>query len=250
MKHFRVDLHIHSLLSPCGDLDMCPRTIVNESLARGLDAIAVADHNATMQIAAVQRLAARCGLAVIPAVEITTREEAHMVAFFPTVEVAASFQNYLDSHIVRVENVPEKFGDQVWVDEHNNICGEVEWYLNSALDRSVDDIAARVKSLSGLVVAAHVDRASYSLIGQLGFISPALSLDALEYNSIPRMENILRSNGYLNRYTHYTASDAHFPHLIGTNPSWLNAEEPTFDELSQAFAARNGRSIVSCGKDM
>ena len=39
------DFHIHSCLSPCGDDDSTPNNIVNMALIKGLNVIAVSDHN-------------------------------------------------------------------------------------------------------------------------------------------------------------------------------------------------------------
>lgn len=247
MNRYKIDLHIHTLLSPCGDLDMSPEAIVESALRAGLDAIAVCDHNATQQAHAVKVAGERRGLTVFYGAELTSREEAHCVAILPDREAAARLQEWIDANIIKVDNVPEKFGDQVWIDCDENIEGEIEWYLNSAIDKSVEEIADKVHELGGLFIPAHIDRQANSLIGQLGFVSPMLPVDALEYN-FPEKLDKLKSGGhkYLAKHTCYTASDAHFPHLIGTNPSWLYAEALTFDELRRAMAGEGGRRIVSC----
>lgn len=246
MNRYLVDLHIHSLLSPCGDLDMSPAVIVDRALAAGLDAIAICDHNSTLQAQVVREVGKRKGLEVFLGTELTTREEVHCVVLLPDGDAAGRLQEWVDANLVKMPNVPEKFGDQVWVDAEEMIGGEVEWYLNSPMDKSVEEIADKAKELGGLFVPAHVDRQANSLIGQLGFISPMLPVDAVEYNFPDKVEH-LKSNGhkYLNKHMMYTASDAHFPHLIGTNPSWLYAEELSFDELRRAFAGEGDRRIVS-----
>ena len=64
MNRYKVDLHIHTCLSPCGSLDMSPQVIVETALSRGLDAIAVTDHNSTLQCPEVQALGKELGLKV------------------------------------------------------------------------------------------------------------------------------------------------------------------------------------------
>lgn len=236
---FRVDLHIHTLLSPCAGLDMSPQSIVLTALDRGLDAIAVTDHNHTAQTAVVERAGRAAGLRVFAGVELTTREEAHCIALFDNAAQAAQIQPFIDRYIVKIDNDPEKLGDQVWVDDRENIEGEVEWYLNMPIDRSVEQIAQEVKRLGGLFVPAHVERPSYSIIGQLGFIAPDLPVDAVEYNSAERYAALVAHNRYLGRYTAYTASDAHSLNLIGTRPSVLKADSLTLDSL--ATAMHNGQ---------
>lgn len=246
MKKHLVDLHIHSLLSPCGSLEMSPVVIVDKAVKAGLDAIALTDHNSLRQLRETARYGATRGLKVFIGVEITTREEAHCVAILPDMDAADALQTVIDEHIIKQQNNPEKLGDQVWVDADEQIEGEIEWYLNAPLALSVDAIAREVKHLNGLFVPAHVDRPSYSLIGQLGFIDPDLPVDALEFNSLERFTKITDKGGkYLRKYSAYSASDAHFPHLIGTNPSWLYGEELSFGELRRALAQQDGRKIIS-----
>lgn len=45
LRRLRADLHIHTCLSPCGELAMSPRAVVEAARAAGLDLIAVTDHN-------------------------------------------------------------------------------------------------------------------------------------------------------------------------------------------------------------
>ena len=170
MKEYRVDLHLHTCLSPCGSLEMSPQRIVETALERGLDAIAVTDHNSTLQCPEIQALGEERGLMVFAGAEVTTREEAHCVALFADDRTRAAFQMYLDDYLPPVPNDPERFGDQVWVNARNEIVGEAPYLLISALDRSVEQIAAVVHRLGGLFIAAHVERPSFSLISQLGFI--------------------------------------------------------------------------------
>ena len=246
MNRYLIDLHIHTLLSPCGDLEMSPEVIIRRAVETGLDAIAICDHNTMRQVETVRVVGERYGIRVFRGIELTTREEAHCVAILPDTESSERLQEWVDIHIIKVPNVPDKFGDQMWIDEDENIAGEVEWYLNSPIDKSVEEIASKIEELGGLFVPAHVDRQSNSLIGQLGFIPPSLPVSAIEYNFKDKVD-LLRSKGhkYLNKYNLYTASDAHFPHLIGTNPSWLYAQSRTFEELKKAFAGEDGRKIVS-----
>ncbi len=148
---------------------MSPAVIVETAQRQGLDAIAITDHNSTLQVDTIRSIGKRNGLMVYWGVEITTKEEVHCVALLPDGDAATELQKYIDAHIIKIPNDPEKLGDQIWVDEDENIGGEVEWYLNSPVDRSVEDIAEEVHRLEGLFIPAHVDREANSLIWQLGF---------------------------------------------------------------------------------
>lgn len=226
MKQYLADLHIHTCLSPCGSLEMSPSEIVRRSLAKGLDAIAITDHNTTLQCPEIQSLGERFGLRVFAGVEVTTREEAHCLVYFPTDESRKRFQRYLEEHLPPIPNDPERFGDQVWVNAEN-------------------EIAAQARKVDALFVAAHVERPSFSLISQLGFIDPCLSLDAIEYNNQQRYSKLLSIHGYLKEQTQYSASDAHYPEQIGTQPSIWQTEELTFDGLRKAFDQKDNHLIFA-----
>lgn len=224
---------------------MSPETIVGTALERGLDAIAITDHNSTLQCRIVQELGQEAGLAVIAGAEVTTREEAHCLALFGEEDSRAAFQCYLEAHLPPVSNDPDRFGDQVYVNRRNEIVGEVPYLLLSALDQRVDQVAACVRRLGGLFVAAHVERPSFSLVSQLGFLSPDMQLDAIEYTDCQRFARLSASHKYLSSYTCYSSSDAHYPQQIGTNPSVWQAEDIRFGNLRMAFAQVNGHAIFS-----
>lgn len=245
MRQYLADLHIHSCLSPCGSLEMSPSEIVRRSLAKGLDAIAITDHNTTLQCPEIQALGEKAGLKVFAGVEVTTREEAHCLVYFGTDESRNQFQRYLEEHLSPVPNDPERFGDQVWVNGENEILGEVPYLLLSALDQSVNQVVAYAHRVGALFVAAHVERSSFSLISQLGFIDPGLPLDAIEYNDYQRYNRLLSAHGYLRKQTQYSASDAHYPEQIGVRPSIWQTGEVTFDGLRKAFHQKENHLIFA-----
>lgn len=235
MRQYRVDLHIHTCLSPCGSLEMSPRLIVEKALSQGLDAIAITDHNSTLQCPEIQRVGEEAGLVVFAGAEVTTREEAHCIALFETDEARAAFQRYLEAHLPPVPNDPERFGDQVFVNSRDEIIGEVPYLLLSALDQSVEKVSAEVRQSGGLFIAAHVERPSFSLISQLGFIDPALSLDAIEFNHPERYAKLLNNHAYLRNYVQYIASDAHYPDQIGSKYSYWQTDSLSFDSLRKTI---------------
>jgi len=116
MKLFRADLHIHTLLSPCGELSMSPVNIINMAIRKKLDIIGISDHNTTRQSSLVRMLAEKKGLFVLRGAEITTREEVHCLAFFEDNDTILRFQELLDEHLPNIPNNPLLFGDQIAVD--------------------------------------------------------------------------------------------------------------------------------------
>ena len=173
------DLHIHSALSPCADEDMTPNNIVNMSLLKGLDVIAVSDHNSCGNVRAVTEAAAG-RLLVIPAMEIETAEEVHVVCYFPSVERAEQMWEILRKNGLPVKNRPEIFGRQLYMDAEDRILGEEEYLLVSAVQLSIDEVFFKVRELGGVPVPAHIDRSSCSVVSNLGFIPPELKAETVE----------------------------------------------------------------------
>ena len=212
---FRADLHIHTTLSPCGSLEMSPKRIVDEALAKGLSIIAITDHNSTRQCKAVMEEGQSRGLFVIGGAEVNTREEIHCMSLFENIETLEKFQVYLDEYLPDIPNNPDKFGHQVWVDRNEEIEGFEERLLLSAIDQSIDEVEQKVHSLGGLFIPAHVDRPMYGIFAMLGFIPDSLKCDALEVSS-KADENFYKMTKIKDNYRIITNSDAHYPNQIGS----------------------------------
>ncbi len=243
MQFYTADLHIHTLLSPCGDLDASPRNIVEKAAAQGLQVIGITDHNSTRHCKLISKLAKEHGIYVLCGAEVTTREEAHCLTFFPGFDALDSFQNYLDAHLPDFANNTDKFGYQVQVDEMENIVYEEERLLISAIAQDVEQIEKKVHSLGGLFIPAHINRQTYSLISQLGFVPDDLQYDALEISRHVTKENFIKQNPYLANKTFIQSSDAHFPRDIGmvTTRFWI--EQCNFEEIKMALHGDKGRFV-------
>ncbi len=250
MKEYRVDLHIHTILSPCASLEMSPDNIINQALNKGLAIIGIADHNSTKQCKVIRDLGQKKGLNVLCGVEINTKEEVHCLAFFENDDLLSDFQEYLDSCLPVVKNKPELFGDQVWVDENNNIEGEEERLLIVGLDKSIDEIAEKVRSLNGIFIPAHIDRARYSISSQLGFLPPDLIVSALEVSKTVDYDQFVKKHSWVKNYSVITNSDAHMPDQIGSAYTSYLLKEASFKEIKKALSGEEGRKVVSiCFKE-
>jgi len=95
------DLHIHSALSPCAETNMSPGNIVGMSFLKGLDLIAITDHqscaNVSSAFAASDRIRREKGSAplILPGMEIECAEGFHMLAYFPSLYKAETFEKYI-----------------------------------------------------------------------------------------------------------------------------------------------------------
>lgn len=232
---FRADLHIHTVLSPCGDLDMSPRNIIATAKQKKLDIIGITDHNSTRQATVIQEKAQEEGIFVLTGVEISTREEAHCLAFFPTGERLGEFQLFLDRHLPYIQNNPEKFGYQVVVDWEDQILYEEERLLISALDLPIENIEHEVHRLEGIFIPAHIDKSCFSIISQLGFVPPDLQVEALELSPHTTKEAFLKNNTYLQNYAFIRSSDAHYTNDIGKVYTELSLSSLSFESINQAI---------------
>lgn len=240
MKLFRADFHVHTVLSPCGSLDMSPGKIIEAALDTQMDIIAITDHNSTRQWKTVMEVGAEKGLVVLGGVEINTQEEVHCLAFFEHSEMLGLFQEYLDKWLPDISNVPEKFGHQVIVNRNEEIIDVEKRLLWSGLNQSIDEVAQMVHSLNGIFIPAHVDRQAFGLYSQLGVYPKGLLVDALEVT--PRVaESFLEKTGIKDRFTLVTGSDAHTPEQIGKGYTWLRMHEPSFKEIRLALHGIDNR---------
>ena len=243
MTPFKADLHIHTVLSPCGDLEMSPTAIVERALARGLDMIAITDHNTTRQVKVAQKVGRERGLFVLGGVEVTSQEEAHCLSYFETDEQLDEFQEFLDAHLPPIPNDEDRFGYQLIVDENDEIVGEEEYHLLNGIDVDIDGIYEEVHRIGGLFVPAHVNKGTTSLTSQLGFVPPDLRADGLEINFRTTKAETIKKAAYLKRFSFITDSDAHFIDNVGDVYNVIYMAHRNFDEFRMALAGEEGRYI-------
>lgn len=243
MKMFRTDLHIHTVLSPCGDLEMSPANIVAKALESGLDIIGITDHNSTRQAELVWKIGRESGLTVIPGCEMTSGEEVHCLGFFEDFDALAAFQSYLDKYLTQIPNDPSLFGHQVVVDKDDQIVEEMENYLGASLELSIEQIEQKVHELSGIFIPAHIDRPRNSLFSQLGFYPPELKSDALQISKLAQEKAVREKYRISPEVTIVKFSDAHFINDIGKTYTVFEMAEPTFTELNYALKGINGRIV-------
>ena len=240
----KADLHIHTLLSPCGDLDMTPDEIVRLAKERGLDIIGITDHNTTKHGKLAREYGRQAGIYVLTGAEVTTKEEAHCLAFFDTDDTLDDFEDYLQDNLPDIMNDVEKFGYQVQIDREQNIIYEEPKFLPSALRKTVEEVAAKVHSLNGLFIPAHINRPKFSIPSQLGFIPFDLDVDAVEISHNTTREDYISKNKYLKQKTFIQSSDAHYPQQIGSACCYFNIETLSFDEIKLALHQKDGRSAM------
>lgn len=220
------DFHIHSALSPCGDEDMTPNNIVNMAALGGLDAIAISDHNTIGNVASAIKVGEECGVKVIPGMEIETAEEVHILTLYPDLKSAGYVADIVYESLPDIKNRPEIFGRQLKINELDEIVGFEEKLLISPTTLSIEKVFDLVKEAGGLFIPAHVDRHSYSVLTNLGFIPDNLDIKHIEVSKkVSVLEDYLSARPELRKYEIFRNSDAHYLEDISLNDTFLNVDD-------------------------
>lgn len=234
MKYY-CDLHIHSALSPCGDADMTPNNIVNMACLSGLDIIAVADHNSIGNVEACMKVARDLPITVVPAMELETSEEVHFLCLFENIDVAREFDEWLAPYKATHKNRPEIFGKQQYMDENDEVTGTEENLLVVATGVSIYDVKKKIDTLPAVIIPAHVDRSSYSIISNLGFVPDDLDFTTVEISKNITKEEVLKLYPYLEKYNIITDSDSHYLDTFYEKENPIELPEPTAQALINAL---------------
>lgn len=240
---YSADLHIHTVLSPCGDLTMSPAAIIDRARELKLDIIGITDHNSTRQSMLVREIGERSGIKVFTGAEVTTKEEVHCLVFFDLPSELNAFQKFLDEKLPDIKNDPNRFGYQVVVNFLNEIIYTEEKLLISALPVSIDELGAIVHQLNGIFIPAHIDRMRFGLLGQLGFLPHDLSVDALEISPNCNIEKIVNTNPEVKNHTLIQGSDAHYLPDLGKCSTILEMSSKEFQEFKKTLNLNGQKNI-------
>ena len=216
---------------------MSPSNIVRLAKEKGLDVIAICDHNCAENVLATKRAAEKVGLTVIGGMEITTQEEVHVLGLFADDSSLAAVQNLIYEHLPG-ENEPAIFGEQLIMDEKDNVIGCSRKLLIGASDLRLDEVVGTIHNFGGIAIASHVDRPSFSVTSQLGFIPDGLGLDGIEVSSwsaLPLPEGL----------PVICSSDAHRSGEIGARWTRFLMKTPTVPEIGMALKRINDRRILT-----
>lgn len=234
MKSLFCDLHIHSCLSPCGDALMTPNNIVGMAFIKQLDVIAVCDHNSARNLPAIKEAADMMNVLLLPGMELTTKEEAHMLCYFKTVEECTAFGEEIYRHLPPIPNNEKFFGRQQVMNAQDEEIAAEERLLISALDLSFEECAGRIREAGGLCVPAHINRGSNGVLNALGFLPENVHYDALEISKKVTMPPVR-----LDGYRLLESSDAHYLENILEPQFALSARERSIPAVFEAIAGHS-----------
>lgn len=210
------DLHIHSCLSPCGDALMTPNNICNMAKLKGLEAIAVTDHNTAGNLRAVEAVAEEVGIILLPGIEVQTQEETHILCYFPDVEQAVGFSYRLYDSLMDMPNREDLFGEQLIMDSNDEAIAHESRMLLQSSEWDIDTLIREAKAFGGVCVPAHVNRESFSVLYNLGAIPQNAGFKTVEVYPKAPLDVDLSS------YRILRSSDAHYIENILEQESFIS----------------------------
>jgi len=256
MKTILADLHIHTALSPCASRQMLPRKIVHTCLDRGLTMIAICDHNSAANVSAVTEAARKESgeaLKVVPGIEVTTREEVHVLGLFPALEGALAVgESILETlpgkRLTEEPSIPAAAnpGNGQWIlDWEGRRTATERHLLTAASGYSLEETVNLIHRHGGVAVAAHVDRRAFSVLGQLGFFPeiPRFFAGEISAAGVARMK---RGELQIEEIRAHdlpliSGSDSHSPEEIACSCTAFQVTEPCFAELILAIQGIGSR---------
>ena len=222
------DLHIHSCLSPCADDDMTPNNIAGMATLKGLNLLALTDHNSCKNCPAFFEACRRQGIIPVAGMELTTAEDIHLICLFEQLDDAMAFDAEIEKHILPVKNRPEIFGNQLILNGEDEVIGEEETLLISATDLWAQEAIALARSFGAHVHPAHIDRESNGMIAILGDIPREYQFNTYEFNDLSNVEAYRNRFSYLHEDKILVCSDAHQLWTISEAVNFMMIEDEPY----------------------
>ena len=230
MKKYRCDFHIHSALSPCADMDMTPGNIVAMAKLKGLDVIAITDHQSCGNVLPAINIGKKIGVEVIPGMELETAEKFHCIIRFRTHDMVMEFEKKVRNKMPDLFNKEEIFGPQWYFDENDNKIRQEKQLLLVPSQITFESAQKMVVNSGGVIIPAHIDRNSYSILSVLGSIPPEYNGKCLEISTFTKKEDILIRHPELANYEFITSSDAHYLKDISEDGSLVEIAQDNSSE--------------------
>ena len=243
MLQVTYDLHIHSCLSPCGDEEMTPANIAGMAAVKELQVIAVTDHNSCKNCPAVIKTAAEYGVLALPGMELTTEEEVHVLCLFAKLSDAFAFDAFVYENLLPVPNDERIFGRQLVMDEQERIIEKPEKLLINATSISFDAVYGLMEEYHGVMIPAHLDKTTTSLLSNLGFIPPDSRFAVAEFARLSNLHRLRKEHPYLDTCNVICNSDAHYLQDIHEPEFTLVVEEVSAEGVLDALVRMKRMSI-------
>jgi 3',5'-nucleoside bisphosphate phosphatase len=242
LNSFRAEFHVHTVLSPCAQVEMIPPLIVQQAIDQNIQIIAITDHNATANIRAVQQAAKDSGLFVLPGMELQTREEVHVICLFDGLDQAEELQSRVDRRLPDIQNRPDFFGEQFVVDETGEFIRRDHRLLLNSVEVDFNEAWEWINELGGLFIPAHVNRKGFGLLANLGLVPTDIPIEVLEISRHLKPADAPNLFPQIKGYPLLQSGDVHgLDGFLGVNEFQIKA--PTIAEFKMALRSEAGRSV-------
>ncbi len=231
------DLHIHSVLSLCASDDMTPCNIAGMASLAGLNVVAVSDHNSARNCRAFAAAAKEFGIVAVPAIELTTSEEVHVLCLFYDVVDAEKFSDFIRKDLPEMTPKMRENWKQQVMDESDILVGEEEKLLSIATSIGIYDVVKTVAGYGGIAIAAHIDRSSYSISSNLGLYDEAMGFSLVEFSREADKNKVIALSPVLATIPHISNSDAHDLEMIPNAKYYVEVDELSVFEFLEKIKA-------------
>ena len=231
-ERFYYDLHTHSCLSPCADNDNTLNNLLGMASLAGIDILALTDHNCAKNCPAFFKVAEKYGVVPVAGVELTSAEDIHVVCLFETLDEAMIFDEFLELHRNKIPNRPDIFGNQIIMNEEDEVIGTYDNLLSYATDITIDEVKSIVEEFNGIAFPAHIDRDSNGIIATLGTVPDHLNFNVVEIRDTKNIASYVEKYN-LNKMKVIVSSDAHYLEGILDKENFfeLDADRHNFSDV-------------------
>ena len=243
MQRYLLDLHIHSVLSPCGDILMTPGNIINEAARQGIDIISITDHNVTGNVKSAIELGKAKNITVIPGIEVQSREDIHLLSYFNKLNDLKKYGKIIYEGLDKIKNDEDKFGPQILVDENDEFIGKEDRLLINSTDYSINELVSLTYQHNGIPVPSHAER-SFGIIKNLGFIPDDLNISFVEMNFNETIEEYLKKFPYLKKFKLLKNSDSHYLEQISPQMAVYLKGKPTTEAVFSYFKHNKNKEFL------
>lgn len=233
MGKFMADLHIHSTLSPCGSLEMSPKKIIERAYNLGINLISITDHNSIENSLVASNLAKKYNIYYLFGMEVQTKEEIHILVYFDNYEDILDVYKIVYNNLPDIKNDPEIFGDQVVVDEDENIIKFENKLLLNSTELTLKELNEIVYKKGGLFIPAHINSETFSIISQIGFIPDNIIIDFLEITYNISKDEFINIYPNYSQYKYLSFSDSHYLNEIGRSVTVFELDYPNVSSLKK-----------------
>lgn len=240
---YYADLHIHTLLSPCGELEMIPPLIIEAAKTAKLDIIGIADHNSCENVRAVIKAAEGSGIRVLPGMEVQSVEGVHLLCLFDQVDQAEDMQESVYGSLVRMAGSYLFSKQQFVVDSEGEFIRYCHRHIALPTTMDIDEVYERVSSIGGIMIPSHIDRQSTGMIDVLAMIPGSPDFDALEISMNIMPDQARQKYPSVGDKPIIQNSDAHWLAAIGQRRTIFHLQHRNVGEIKMACRRKGGRRV-------